>query len=168
MVQIKSLNLEKLDDFLKAFKELLMTSFPYYSTPLVNFFINKDFSRKAFIKKIKGKEWQGLLAYYKEELIGFLIADKLYGGVSYIDWLGVRKEHRGMGVGGLLLKEWGERVKKEGGHKLMLLTENSGNRPFYLKNGFKEEGLEEKSWFGFDCWKFGKVISRPKPEKFLK
>jgi len=99
--------------------------------------------------------------------VGFLVADSLYGGVSYCHWIAVKKELQGRGIGTILLKTWEEKVKKLGGHKLMLITQSPKSGKFYLKNNFKYTGFEEKAWFGLDCWKYGKLIGEPNPKVFL-
>lgn len=165
---IERLTLENLAEFLPVFEEILKTGFPEYSPELVNFLIKKDYPPKIIKEKLKNNQWWGLVIRIEEKIVGFLLVDILYGGVSYANWLGVKKELQGRGIGSLLMIEWEKKVKTEGGHKLILITQSQKNRSFYLKNGFKEEGFEEKSWFGLDCWKFGKIIREPKPEVFLK
>jgi ribosomal protein S18 acetylase RimI-like enzyme len=167
-LKIEKLTLGNLEEFLPVFKEVLKTGFPEYSSELVRFFVKKDFSKKVFLVKIKKNQWWGLLARVDGEIGGFLIADPPYGGVSYCPWLGTVQNLRKKGIGSRLLSEWEKRVREEGGHKLILLTQSEKNRKFYLKNGFRNEGFEEKSWFGLDCWRFGKVIGKPKPKIFLK
>ena len=168
MFKIEKLTLKNLSDFFEVFKEVLKTGFPEYSSQLVKFFIGKDCCEKVFVKKIKGDEWFVLVAKLNDKIIGFLVAENLYGGVSYAPWEGVIEELQRQGVGSKLIKSWEQEIKKIGGHKLALITQSQKNRQFFLKCGFKEEGFEEKSWFGLDCWKFGKVIGKPKPEVFLK
>lgn len=167
-IKIEKLTLENLNEFFEVFKEVLGTGFPEYSKELINFFIYKDFSKNIFSEKIKKNQWLGLLTKFKNNIIGFLVTDKLYGGVSYCLWLGVKKEFQEKGIGSRLLKEWEREIKKQGGHKLMLVTQHKKNKKFYVKNGFKNEGFEEKSWFGLDCWKYGKIIGKPKPEVLFK
>lgn len=167
-MKIENLTLENLNEFLPVFEEILKTGFPEYSPELVNFFINKDFSSKIVEEKLKNNQCWGLIAGIDGGIVGFLLIDILYGGVSYANWLGVKKEFQGKGIGSLLMAEWEKKVKAGGGHKLILITQSQKNRNFYLKNGFKEEGFEEKSWFGMDCWMFGKIIGEPKPGVFLK
>lgn len=155
-IKIEKLTLKNLEEFFEVFKKILETSFPEYPKSLINFFLNKDFSKKVFLEKIN--KWLELVAKLDNKIVGLLVADELYGGVSYCFWLGVLRKYQRLGIGSLLLQEWEKEVKNLGGHKLMLLTQHQQNKDFYLRNGFKEEGFEKKSWFGLDCWKFGKVI----------
>jgi len=168
MEEIEELTLKNLAQFLPVFEEILKTGFPEYSPELIDFLINKDYPPKIIEEKLKKNQWWGLMARIDGKIVGFSLIDILYGGVSYANWLGVKKEFRRRGVGSLLMTEWEKKVKAAGGHKLILITQSRKNRSFYFKKGFKEEGFEEKSWFGLDCWKFGKVIGEPKPEVFLK
>lgn len=168
MVKIEKLSLENLDNFLAIFKEVLTTGFPEYSSTLVNFLINKDYSASVFRDKLERLQWFGFLASIGNEPTGFLLADSLYGGVSYCNWVGVLKNYQNQGIGQSLLEAWEEEIKKIGGHKLTLITQSRKNQDFYLKMGFKQEGFEEKSWFGLDCWLYGKVVGEPNAEIFLK
>lgn len=167
-LKIEKLSLKNLDLFLPVFRRVLKTGFPEYTPEMIKFFVEKDFSREVFAKKIKSKEWWGWLAKMGEETVGFLIADCLYGGTSYCSWVGLLEDFRRKGIGSRLLEIWEKEVKDAGGHKLILLTQSEKNRKFYLKSKFKDEGFEEKSWFGLDSWKFGKIIGHPRPEVFLK
>jgi len=168
MIKIEKLKLENLAEFLLVFKEILTTGFPEYSAALVDFLIGKDYSATVFEEKLKNNQWFVLKASLENQLVGFLLADNLYGGVSYCNWVGVLEKCQGQGIGQALLGAWEEEIKKVGGHKLTLITQSRKNMDFYLKAGFKQEGFEEKSWFGLDCWLYGKVIGDPKPEIFLK
>lgn len=167
-IKIEKLTPKNLDDFFEVFKKVLSTGFSEYSKDLKIFFVKKDCSKKVFSKKIKKSEWFVWAAKLDRQILGFLAAENLYGGVSYAPWMGVIEKFQGQGIGSELIKEWEKEVKNLGGHKLMLVTQHQQNKDFFLKNGFRQEGFEEKSWFGLDCWKFGKVIGKPKPEVFLK
>ncbi len=168
MTKIEKLSLENLDQFLLIFKEVLKTGFPEYSEDLVNFLIEKDYAKNVFEEKLKSNQWFGFLEFIEEKPAAFLLADSLFGGVSYCNWLGVGESYRGRGLARDLLNRWEEEVEKAGGHKLTLITQGRKNHDFYLKMGFKQEGFEEKSWFGLDCWIYGKVIGEPRPNLFLR
>lgn len=167
-MKTRRLSEKELLNFYQLFLRVLKDGFPEYPPALIKFFSEKDFSLTVIKNKLVKKESLIWVTEDGGELVGFLLADKLYGGVSYCCWLGVEIKMRGKGIGRKLLEEWEKEVLRQGGHKLMLLTQSQKNRGFYQKSGFKEEGFEEKSWFGLDCWLFGKVIGEPKPEVFLK
>lgn len=166
-MEIRRITKEEINQFYVVFSSVLKEGFPEYSKELIDFFLKKDFSKKVFIKDFC-RQLMVLLALEKQKIVGFLVLDKLYGGVSYCNWLGVVKECRGRGIGWELMKEWEKEILLIGGHKLLLLTQAEKNRVFYLKCGFNQEGFEEKSWFGLDSWIFGKVIAAPEPKVFLK
>lgn len=165
---IEKISSEKAEELYKVFSLVLKDGFPEYSSELIEFFLTKDFPLSSWISKLKSKEITVFGAIESGKIVGFLVADKLYGGVSYCIWIGVLREFRGKGIGTKLIDEWEKEIKKIGGHKLMLITQEEVNRNFYKKLGFLEEGFEEKSWFGFNCWKFGKIIGEPRFDIFLK
>lgn len=167
-MEIQRLAKEKTDEFYFVFSEILREGFPEYSSELIEYFINKEFSPWLFREKIDAGEWTVLTAIDEGKTLGFLVYEKLYGGVSYCQWVGVLKESRGKRIGRRLIEKWKNEVLAAGGHKLVMLTQSQINRQIFPKYGFKEEGYEEKSWFGLDCWLFGKIIAPPKPEVFLK
>lgn len=152
----------------EVFSSILKDGFPEYSPELREFFLTKDFPLSLWKKKLHTGKITVFGAIEEGKIVGFLVADKLYGGVSYCTWLGVLKEFRGKGIGSKLINAWESKIKRLSGHKLMLITQEEVNRGFYKKLGFSEEGYEEKSWFGLGCWKFGKVIGEPNPSVFLK
>lgn len=167
-MMIEKISSEKAKELYEVFSSVLKNGFPEYSPKLRKFFLTKDFPLLIWQRKLEDKEITVFGAIENGEIIGFLVADKLYGGVSYCTWLGVLKEFRGKGIGSKLVLEWESEIKNAGGHKLMLITQEEENRKFYNKLGFLEEGYEEKSWFGLGCWKFGKIIGTPNPKAFLK
>lgn len=164
---VRFLEEKELSKFHKLFSTILKEGFPEYPVSLIDFFINKDFSIDSLVKMISKKEISILIDEEVSGFIGFLIFEKMYGGVSYGSWIGVLKETRGKGIGRKLVEEWEKQILIEGGHKLMMLTQSKTNREIFPKWGFKEEGCEEKSWFGLDAWTFGKIIDEPKLENYL-
>ena len=167
-MEIRRISEKEVAEYYQLFLLVLKEGFPEYSSGLIKFLAEKDFSETVIKDKIAKKESVIWVAEKDGKMTGFLMADKLYGGVGYCNWLGVAEKMRGRGIGKMLLDEWEKEVLKLGGHKLILLTQSEKNRGFYQKHGFKEEGFEKVSWFGLDCWLFGKVIGEPKPEVFLK
>jgi len=163
-MKINKLKISEIDKFFKVFCDVISEGFPEYGPQLIEFILKKDFSKKYFLSKLKEKEINILTATEGSEIVGFLVEEKIYGGVGYCNWLGVIKQQRGKGIGRSLLQKWEKQTKSRGGHKLMLITQSEKDRVFYKKCGFKEEGYEKKSWFGLDSRIFGKVISEFKPE----
>lgn len=167
-MEIKKVGSSEAEKVYEVFSSVLKDGFPEYSSELIDFFLTKDFPLSSWISKLESKEITVFGAIENEKIVGFLVTDKLYGGVSCCTWLLVLKEFREKGIGTKLISEWEKEIKKIGGHKLILITQEEMNRGFYKKLRFSEEGFEEKSWFGLDCWKFGKIIGKPKPDIFLK
>ncbi len=167
-MEIRSIREEDLKEFQRVFTKILRVCFLEYPPQVIDFFVGEDFDNAFLKKKIENWDYVVLLAFDEGKLVGFLVMEKLYGGVSFCTWLGVEPEKQGRGIGSALLKAWEETILEVGGHKLMLIAPSQEARQFYRRRGFKEEGFEEKSWFGLDYWIFGKLISQPKPAIFLK
>lgn len=165
-MEIRKLSKTEIDKFHPTFTQVIGDGFPEYSQALVDFIIEEDFKPDVLKEKLEKKEYTIFVAEEEGKIVGFLIFEKLYGGVSYCTWLGVLREFRGKGIGRELLTTWEKEIISCGGHKLMLLTQAEKNKTFYEKCGFKEEGLEKKSWFGLDALIFGKIIGEPNPEIF--
>jgi len=167
-VKIRKLSRPEIEKFHLVFAKVIGDGFPEYSQELVDFIIEEDFKPGVLKEKLAKKEYTILVAEEEGQIVGFLIFEKLYGGVSYCPWLGVLREFWRKGIGRQLLVTWEEEILREGGHKLMLLTQAEKNKIFYEKCGFTQEGLEKKSWFGLDALIFGKIIGQPNPEIFYR
>ena len=152
----------------QTFSQVLKKDFPNYSPQLKDYFLTKEVGPEKIKKILKDKSYEILIAEEEGEVVGFLFMEKPYGGVSYCAWVGVVEEMKKRGVGRKLMEFWEEEAIKKGCHKLMLLTQTASNRNIFPRYGFREEGFEEKSWFGLNAWIFGKVIGGPDPEKFLR
>jgi len=167
-MEVREIRENEVSEFHRVFRKIIRDEFPEYPAHVRDFFISKDF-REAFLeKRIKNWDYVVLIAADEGRIVGFLVMEKLYGGVSFATWLGVVREYQGKGAGSLLVRAWEKRVREEGGHKLMLIAPSEKVREFYLHQNFTEEGFEKKSWFGIDYWLFGKIIAGPRPELFLK
>lgn len=164
---IRKMSEKDTDKFHQLYKKILEESFVEYPPIAIKHFITEAFSED--FKGKKSSDWgvDVWIAFQAKRMVGFLMAEKLYAGVSFCNWLGVIKESQGKGIGKTLLKEWEEEISRQGGHKLMLLNHLEKNNNLYRKMGFKEEGYEEKLWCGLDYWVFGKVIGEPNPEIYL-
>ncbi len=167
-MEVRRIAPEEIEAFHRAFTEIIRSSFPEYPPAVLDFFVNKDFADAFLKKKIEKWDYVVWLAKEGEKIAGFLVREKLYGGVSFCTWLGVAKEFRGQGIGAKLVKAWETEVLAEKGHKLMLVAPSQEACAFYIKQGFVKEGYEKKSWFGIDYWLFGKIIAEPNSEVFLK
>lgn len=164
---IKNLENEKLDEFFELFKSLLETQFTEYSKRTRKFLyansrtINKEELQRKMKKDIV------LAAFSNKQIIGILIADLPFGGVSFCHWLAVDPKFQRKGVGKILLKTWEEQTKTLGAHNLRLESRES-NIPFYEKIGFKVLGFDKKGYFGTDNYILVKLIQEPKEANFLK
>lgn len=98
---------------------------------------------------------------------GYLVVDKLDGGVCFGEWLAVGNNYRKRGIATGLLKIWEQEVLKQGGHMVYVYTEKR-NMQYYKNRGFNYVGLIPKSWYGADHYFFYKTLQKPKEENFLR
>jgi ribosomal protein S18 acetylase RimI-like enzyme len=167
-VKFLKLAIKDLDEFFKVFEEVIHEGFPYYSKNLQDYFIKKDYSKKVFAKNLKEKKRVIFIALVRGGIVGFLVANKPYGGVSFAPWLGVKKESQGKGIGRRLMSYWEKWAKRKGAHSLLLSTSGKQTKNFYIKCGFKFFGTEKRTYFGLDHHVFGKLISKPNEREILR
>jgi len=165
--KINLLEVKKVDLFWDVFKELLQTSFPGYTQEVVNFFLQDIYSKNSFINWVLSKWKIVFIAEQKENVIGFAVLDKPYGGVCFLRWLGVLKDFRHQGIGRQLIRRWLDFSRQYGCHKAELAAQIEA-KIFYEDCGLKLEGKREKSYFGIDQYVFGKVLAEPKVEVMTK
>lgn len=163
---IRKVKAGDVSDIFSHYKDWVMGLFPEYSETLRKNLVKKVFDEEYVNKKIKEKGIV-LAAISEGQLVGVLIADKLFGGISYGAWLIVDSNFQRKGIGKNLLKHWEDEVRKQGGHGLRLDADKR-NVEYYKKMGFRMIGLERKGYFGTDNYLFQKTIAEPKEENFFK
>lgn len=169
---MKNLQTKKLDkkltaEFWQIFKKVLKQEFTFYPSIIIDYFLNKIYTRQAFQLWIEKRYKTVLVASLeKNEFIGFAVIDRPYGGVSFCRWLGVLKEYQNKGVGTKLVVHWQKLAKKKNCHKLEVASQPE-TVEFYKKAGFKKEGVRKKSYFGITQHIFGKTIDSIDYEKMI-
>jgi len=162
IIKIKDIGFVDIDRFLGLFKVSVKTQFPEYPIKTKRFFLEKIYTKKNLKQWLKKKTVTILIAISNLEIVGYLIANPSYGGVSCIVWLAVKDSFQKKGIGSALLKKYESIVKKQGVHMTLLLVTNKKNFKFYKKNGYKLGGYIPKSYFGIDNWWFYKKLQDPK------
>lgn len=87
-MEIRKLSKTEIDKFHPTFAQVIGDGFPEYSQTLVDFIIEEDFKPGVLKEKLEKKEYTIFVAEEEGKIVGFLIFEKLYGGVSYCTWLG--------------------------------------------------------------------------------
>jgi len=96
-------------------------------------------------------------------VVGFLMLE-LKGwnkDLAHIYWIAVRWEHERKGHGSLLIKEMENWAKEKGVRKVYVATDSDNKIaiPFYIKNGYKPEGvLKDYAKDGEDVLFLGKHL----------
>lgn len=112
-----------------------------------------------FFRKLLKKDSVVLLAKENKESLGFAFGWDDYG-VYWLDWIGVKKEHRGKGIATQLLNAFEVETKKKGGHKVHLDTSQT-NVPainLYKKYGYTIDGYLNKHWLKWNYVLFSKIL----------
>ena len=154
-IKIERLKPANWEEFYRCFKQILEGDFPGYPKKAKRSFSDEVKLRNAFVKK-KRSFW---VAKLEDKVAGFLIAISSPSGVTFINWLGVKKEFRGQGIGASLVETWEKWAKKRGCHKLRIQTSKIENRAFFKRLGFRLEGKKENDRYHLDFWIFGKIIN---------
>jgi len=148
MVRISEFQLRDIDSFYKCFEVLMQEGYAGFSDPIKEYFIKKEYSKSNFYLWVDRNFRKIFLALNeKNEIIGFLVGDNTYGGVAFITWVGVLKEHRSSGIGKMLIQTYENYVKAKNAHIIELFT-YEGVKRFYEELGFMEIGRREHGFFG--------------------
>jgi ribosomal protein S18 acetylase RimI-like enzyme len=161
---ISSLNPENLKYFFPFFEKLMRENFPFYHPKVIDYFLTKIYSQQNLYYQLQNNYRTILVAYKESQPLGFAMIDEPYGGVSFLRWLAVDKNHQGKGVGKALVSEWEKIAKSQGCHKMELAAYPLVSS-FYEKCGFEKEGLRKMSYFGVNQVVMGRIIGRFKVEK---
>lgn len=163
---ITQLHIDRVDLFYSYFQKNIYNQFPEFTSKTRTFFIEEYPLDKlqAFIKE--GTKII-FIAEDKNNFIGFLMANKAHGGVSFCEWLVVDKKYHQKGVGTALLKSYEVYFKKKGAHKIHLWCADK-NVAFYQKNRYILAGRIAADYFGTDNNLLYKTLQKPKESNFLK
>ena len=171
-VKIEKLQKEDLNKFWEIFVQVLKDDFPGYTKVVIDYFINKIYTRVNFGHWIN-IDWKIVLVADAKnskdidakdaKIVGFAVLDKPYGGVCFCRWLGVLPEFRKRGIGRKLIENFINYAKNYGCHKIELASQPV-SKEFYKKCGLSLEGKRAFSYFGIDQFIFGKVIGEPRDE----
>lgn len=147
---------------------VLSEDFPYKDETILAY-RNNVFNQEYFKDFLNNIDNVLFGIFEKQELVGFIALKPDYGGVVFIDWLVIEKNHRGKGFGSLLLKEAEKWALENKYHYFYLFTETEENKEFYINRGFRYVGTHYKSWFGETEHIFEKVLKEsPFSEVFKK
>jgi len=157
-----------IEGLMPFFKKTIKGHFPEYSVRTKNFFISYEYS-EGFLKTALKKQLDLYLAFCQKEkdIVGYLMASRLVGGICLANWLAVSPKHQGKGIATNLLLAWQEEAKKQGMHKLHLWA-SKRNIQFYKNRGFVLVGEIPANFYGADDYLFYKTIQKPQEKNFLR
>jgi len=161
-MEIREMKIKESKSFLKFFRNSVKTQFPEYSKKSIDFLLKKEWTKKKIENSLKEKYVLYLLAFEKENIIGYLIGEPPFAGVSSVYWLAVDEKYQGKGIGTKLINKFIFLVKKKGAHKVNLSVTNKDNISFYEKLGFGNINFVKKDYFGLDTYWMYKDIQKSK------
>lgn len=166
-MEISTLTKDDIGGFYPVFTTAMKTVFLCYGKKVIDFFLEKVYTPTNFFYWINNQYKTIIVAKKNLEIIGFIVIDQSYGGVSFCRWLAVFSQYQKQGVGRRLINAWEELAKTQGCHKIELASQPLAKK-FYEKVGLTLEGKRRLSYFGIDQFIFGKVIGKPKEENLIK
>ena len=161
MFTIRQLEKADFEEFQKIFTKVTYEEFPEYTDRTRQYFGNEEYVKQQFDGNIV------LGAFNNNTLVGFLVANKPFGGILFIPWIAVLKEYQRKGIGKLLLQEIEKIALDKGAHSIHLETYER-DLEYYKHRGYIEYGYDKNSYFGADEYLMKKELQEPKEENYLK
>lgn len=156
-----------IDAFYPLFEKSMKTQFSEYTDKTIQHFLQKEYPRNALKNKIEKKRIFLFLALKNEKVVGYLIGQRVYGGIAFGEWLGVDDVHQRKGVGSALLRAWEQHSIKEGAHKTHIWTAEK-NVDYYKNRGYVLVGKVPDNYFGSDDHFMYKTLRKSHEDNFLK
>jgi ribosomal protein S18 acetylase RimI-like enzyme len=153
--------------FLAYFRTSTPLLFPQYSSNMLGYLIDVDYSPEWLAERLSKKAKKVYIAKHRGEIVGYLLVSRPNAGIAFGDWLAVDKEFQKKGIATSLLSMWEKDVLAYGGHNIYLWTYEH-NIDFYKKRGFVQGGFLPKGWGGEDAYFMYKIIAEPKEENYLR
>lgn len=165
-IVVKKAKVLDVNDFYSLFQKTLKEGYFLYP-PRSTTTIVIDLPKETIKKDIKSGKRILFLAYIKNDLAGYLLTNRLNGGVSFGHWLAVHRNFQKKGVASKLLEFWQKHALIEGAHMLELST-TKNDVEFYVNRGFTLSGELPDSWYGVDHFQFYKTLRKSNESRFLK
>lgn len=144
-----------------AYTSIIQSEFPEYTQA------TRDYFTEEYKKRMLKAAYK-IGAFQDDNLVGFLLAaDKPMGGVLFVNWLAIAKEHQHKGIGRKLLDHIDVIARDLGCHAIYLEM-NNRNLGFYNKCGYEVIGHDPKGYFGTDNYFMKKTLRESDEKLFLK
>lgn len=159
-IVIKDLKITGNDDLATIYTKTVMDAFPEYTESVRKFFSSGDYLRRMMESYFRFGAFDG------DKLVGYVLAQKPFGGVVFVVWIAILPEFQGRGIGKSLMQKIEEVVKPFGVHNLQL-NADAKNLSFYEKLGYEKIGFDKKGYFGADSYILKKVLQEPDESAFF-
>jgi len=153
----KEISIDDFNKFYPIFEKSLFKNYTHIPLKRRKAFLKNKWSQETFKKRYKNKNISIFITEKENEIIAYLVGSVEAGGIGLLRWVWVDKKHRRKGIAGNLIKRLEKWCKKNNCHKLRFITVTE-NKKFYIKQGFKLEGVRKKDRYKKDQYLFGKIL----------
>lgn len=163
--KIRRLKLSEVKEAEKIVGVSLENDFPEYEKRVVRGY--QKMADKKFFRERINKDGIIFGTFDNKKLIGVIAMRKEGGGVAFIDWLVVDRNHRRSGVGSKLLAAAEKWLLQHKFHCIYLYVESQKKIDFYKNRGLEYVGKMRKAWFGADEYMLQKILKDKPSDKIF-
>lgn len=155
VMEFEFLTSRRVKEFCKVFAEVLISS--VYPSNVKKSQLER-YTQSKVLSLLKN-DWLCFIALDEGNIVGFRFGTLNYGVFSE-EWMGVVSSMHGKGIQFFLLNASIIELKKLGCHKLegFTLVSNEEAIQHLIRNGFSQEGVLKKHWYGLDYILWSKII----------
>lgn len=139
---------DEIKSLYKLLNQILYEDFIEYSQEQKEYLL-KLFSTESIKKQLLSGNSFIKISKLDDKIIGFIIADNVFAGVGFINWLCVHKEYRKKNIATQLLNSFVEYSKTQKAHLIEVYT-FARNKSFYERLNFEIIGIRKKGYFGIE------------------
>ncbi len=134
-MKIKKIAINEYGKFWKCFKNSLLSDFKYLKQKKREKMLKENWNYERLKRKLKQGNRKVWLVYDKQKIIGYLIGTEKNKQKVRLNWIWVKKDYRGKGIGKKLINKF-ENSLSNSNKCIYLTTSNKKNIPFYEKMGY--------------------------------
>ncbi len=119
----------------------------------------RHYSVQKIKQRLKNKSDFFLVAKKDNKVIG-VVCGFLYAGVAWIEWIGIERRTRRLGLAKKLLRALEKELRNKKIHKIWanIDVKNIASRQLFIKSGYRLVGRVKKHWYRLDSILVDKLI----------